>query len=109
MSFMRRVSRGLSHNVTCLSKCYLSASLHTETLSVHLHRQSLTSRNKCYQTRNMHLLQFTYGGTQHIGVKVDSENVLSVTDFVPELPNNVCAALQAGPEKLIDAAKRSVS
>ena len=54
----------------------------------------------------MHLLQFRHAGKQHIGVKVDGSKVVSVTDFVPELPDNVCAALELGPEILTEAAKR---
>ena len=113
MSFIRRLSRGLyplsNYNVTGLSKCYHYQSLHTDILSASVHRWlSLTHCNKCsyHQSRNMHLLQFRHAGKQHIGVKVDGSKIVSVTDFVPELPDNVCAALEPGPEKLTEAAKQ---
>ena len=54
----------------------------------------------------MHLLQFRHAEEQHIGVKVDGNKIVSVTDFVCELPNNLCAALRQGPEKLTEAAKQ---
>lgn len=56
--------------------------------------------------RNMHILQYKQGGKQCIGVRIDKEHLLSVSDSAPDLPQDVCSALRNGPQVLVDAAKK---